>query len=243
MTDRARVEFDHNRLLKKVANEVFQPLGLVQRGSSRVWFDDHGWWVIMLAFEPSGFGKGSYLRVASSPLWGVTDSVGFAHEYRDTWDHPHANFGMRFIRARRPDWWERDVRILSERAVDYVRELRAAPHDVRGLLDLAIRQSEGSVKGKLGVGFPAGLLGLDDLAREGLADLDRLLIPDEYTHASSRAAWDDWVQQRLADLQRAVGDRRAFARLVADNVARSRASEQLPALSIDQIVQDLEAAA
>lgn len=44
MIDRARVEFDHNRLLKKVAKEVFAPLGLIQRGSSRTWFDDHGWW-------------------------------------------------------------------------------------------------------------------------------------------------------------------------------------------------------
>jgi hypothetical protein len=111
------------------------------------------------------------------------------------------------------------------------------------LLDLAIRQSAGSVKGKPEVGFPAGLLGLDDLAREGLADLQRLLTPDEHTHATSRAAWDDWVQVRIAELQRAVGDRSTFVHLVADNVARSRASQQLPALDADQIVQDLEAAA
>lgn len=238
MFDRARVDFDHNRLLKKVANGVFTPLGLVQHGSSRTWFDDHGWWVVTVQFDASGFGKGSYLRVGTSPLWMPTDYIGIAYELRDTWAHPHANFGTKFIEARRPEWWERDVGILAEGAADYVRELRATRRDVRTFLDLERETNNRPAE----LAIPAGLLGQDVEATPGLAHLEEMFTPGQYTHAAARRAWDEWVHARVDDLQRAVGDRSAFLQLVADNVARTRVSQRLPPLPGETIVRDLHVA-
>jgi hypothetical protein len=42
------------------ARHVLKPLGLVRRGNSRVWIDDHGWWTIQVEFQPSAWSKGSY---------------------------------------------------------------------------------------------------------------------------------------------------------------------------------------
>jgi hypothetical protein len=59
---------------------VLRPLGLQRKGRSRVWFDDHGWWVGVVGFQPSRFSRGSYLNVGAMWLWSgnshVTDQVG-----------------------------------------------------------------------------------------------------------------------------------------------------------------------
>lgn len=58
-----------NAILKTGAWEVLRPMGLVRRGRSRTWWDDHGWWLINVEFQPSGFSKGSYLNVGICWLW------------------------------------------------------------------------------------------------------------------------------------------------------------------------------
>lgn len=58
-----------NSILNTGAREVLRPMGLVRRGRSRTWWDDHGWWLINVEFQPSGFSKGSYLNVGICWLW------------------------------------------------------------------------------------------------------------------------------------------------------------------------------
>lgn len=58
-----------NSILNAGAREVLRPMGLVRKGRSRTWWDDHGWWLINVEFQPSGFSKGSYLNVGVSWLW------------------------------------------------------------------------------------------------------------------------------------------------------------------------------
>jgi hypothetical protein len=48
-------------------------MGLVQKGRSRCWLDDHRWWLGVACFEPSGFAKGAGLVVAAMPLWHEPD--------------------------------------------------------------------------------------------------------------------------------------------------------------------------
>jgi hypothetical protein len=189
-------------------------------------------------FDAPGFGKGAYLRVGTSPLWMLTDNVGIAYELRDTWAHPHANFGTKFIEARRPEWWDRDVGILAQGAADYVQELRTNRRDVRTFLDLERETSNRPAQ----LSIPAGLLGQEVDATRGLVHLEEMLTPGQYTHPAARRTWDEWVRERVDDLQKAVGDRAAFLHLVADNVARTRARERLPLLSGETIVRDLDVA-
>ena len=44
-------------------------MGLTQKGRSRTWVDDHGWWVIVVEFQPLGYSVGSYLNVGACWLW------------------------------------------------------------------------------------------------------------------------------------------------------------------------------
>src|SRR5262245_13508842 len=117
--------FDHNRILKRIAGSVLEPAGLSQLGSSRSWVDDHGWWVTLVAFEPSGFGRGTYLRTATCALW--HGSIAFQYEWMDRWPLPHGAHGTAFVDARRREWWERDIQWLAEAALDRVEQLRSLP--------------------------------------------------------------------------------------------------------------------
>ncbi len=57
-------------------------MGLRQKGRSRTWLDDHGWWMCVVEFQASGFSKGSYLNVGCTWLWGVKDYLSFDEGYR-----------------------------------------------------------------------------------------------------------------------------------------------------------------
>lgn len=72
----------HTQLLTAAARRIFRPLGLQQRGRSRTWLDDHGWWVIVVEFQPSGWSKGSYLNVGAMWLWFEKDYFSFDYGSR-----------------------------------------------------------------------------------------------------------------------------------------------------------------
>lgn len=54
---------NHNRVINAEAWRLLKPFGLTRKGRSRVWLDDHGWWLIQVEFQPSSWSKGSYLNV------------------------------------------------------------------------------------------------------------------------------------------------------------------------------------
>ena len=60
---------EHSRLINVAAKAVLQPLGFQQKGRSRVWFADRGFWAPVIEFQPSGYSKGSYLNIAAMWLW------------------------------------------------------------------------------------------------------------------------------------------------------------------------------
>jgi len=59
------------------AGQAFGPLGLTRKGRSRIWLDDHGWWLGVVEFQPSAWGPGSYLNVGAMFLWRPTDHLAF----------------------------------------------------------------------------------------------------------------------------------------------------------------------
>jgi len=68
---------EHSKIISRVAKETLAPLGLFQKGSSRTWIDDRGWWIVVIEFQPSGFGKGSHLNVGAMWLWHEQDHFTF----------------------------------------------------------------------------------------------------------------------------------------------------------------------
>ena len=75
-------EQNHNKLITQAAREVLRKEGLFQKGSSRVWIDDNGWYLIVVEFQPSAWDKGAYLNVSVSFLWEKRDYLAFEYGHR-----------------------------------------------------------------------------------------------------------------------------------------------------------------
>ena len=67
----------HNSILKQYCNEAFLPLGIFQKGSSRIYIDDNGYFFTVIEFQPSGYAKGFYLNIALHFLWNERDYLSF----------------------------------------------------------------------------------------------------------------------------------------------------------------------
>src|SRR5687767_9186226 len=72
----------HTRLLSDAARRHLRPLLLRQKGRSRIWLDDRGWFVSVVEFQPSGFSKGTYLNVGAHFLWRWSGHLSFDVGYR-----------------------------------------------------------------------------------------------------------------------------------------------------------------
>lgn len=71
---------DHSeasKLIRKAARSVLEPLGLSQRGRSRTWLDDRGWYLVMVEFQPSSWSVGSHLNVGCAFLWTPQNHLSF----------------------------------------------------------------------------------------------------------------------------------------------------------------------
>lgn len=64
------------RITTSAARESLNPLGLVQRGRSRLWIDDREWWLGVVEFTPSRT-AGSGLHVGAMWLWHDVDHLAF----------------------------------------------------------------------------------------------------------------------------------------------------------------------
>ncbi|MFF7590499.1 hypothetical protein ACFZCK_23730 [Kitasatospora purpeofusca] len=65
-----------SQIITLAARECLEPLGLTQRGRSRLWVDDHGWWLGVVEFTPSRT-VGSGLHVGAMWLWHDVDHLAF----------------------------------------------------------------------------------------------------------------------------------------------------------------------
>lgn len=60
----------HTKIINAVAKRILAPQGFFQRGRSRTWLQDNGWFLTLVEFQPSAYSKGTYLNVAMNFLWG-----------------------------------------------------------------------------------------------------------------------------------------------------------------------------
>ena len=76
-------DFDHNKLLKKIAKDRLKPCGIIQKGSSRTFLYDNGWYIIIIEFQPSSWDKGSYLNIGVDLNFYPRNHLAFSYGYRE----------------------------------------------------------------------------------------------------------------------------------------------------------------
>lgn len=209
----------HSRLITEAAREVLRPIGLSQKGRSRTWLDDHGWWVAVVEFQPSRWERGSYLNVGVTWLWHP-----FEHD-------PHLSFdaGSRvegLVAYESEEQFAAEARRLAERAAEQVRALRAQFPDVGA----AARYLSGQARFRQGwPRYNAGVaLGLAGAHEESARVLGRVV------KSGHGAGWWGYAQQEATRLRELVAtDPAAFEARVRERIAANRAALRLPEVDGD----------
>ncbi|WP_146604008.1 hypothetical protein [Micromonospora deserti] len=245
MPDRAAT----SRLVAAAARQHLQPLGLHWRGASRLWFDDRGWWLIVVEFQPSR-SHGTYLSIAAMWLWHERDYWSFDDGDRIYWRNdaafvtqpPIGEAGwtsfLNFINAEQ---FTRDITMVTGIAAQRVEQLRSQFADpaatAQQLASRTTRHGESPWWHAYHTGSAAALAGDPDTARQAfhritVGNLDPDWAHDLAQHARQLADLADnppALQQRVIDVIHATRQRLKLppAHPVPCQVRRSDRSENI----------------
>lgn len=75
---------EHSKIIIKVAKQIFKPHGLEQKGQSRTWYDDQGFYTTVIEFQPHKWNHGAFLNVGINFHWYVQEYISFDIGYRET---------------------------------------------------------------------------------------------------------------------------------------------------------------
>jgi hypothetical protein len=196
--------------------DVLRPLGLHQKGQSRLWIDDHGWWLIVVEFQPSAWSQGSYLNVAPMWLWKRSEHYSFDTEGARAHEHIEFRDETQFAAAAQQ---------LAELAKSRVLELREQFPTLDAVAKhlRATRITHGGWR-EYDAGVVAALTGDATRAR---TCFDAILSADR-THDSD--FWKD-MRRQVSELRDRCDDRNAVRQWASGVVADSRRLLKLEALS------------
>ncbi|MGW7424159.1 hypothetical protein ACWGJB_29710 [Streptomyces sp. NPDC054813] len=192
------------RIITSAARESLKPLGLAQRGRSRLWIDDHEWWLGVAEFTPSRM-AGSGLYVGAMWLWHDVDHLAF---------HVDAvRVGSELFRTE--DQFTRVALELSRQAAASVTALRER---FRALPDVALYLGSRPVRrgflwDSFDSGIAAALVGDPDTARD---HFERVLREDPL------APWMVDAQEKARELHAIAADRDAVTAWVTRAVDSCR---------------------
>jgi len=203
---------DHQRLITEAAKQVLKPAGLVQKGRSRVWLDDHGWCLVQVEFQPMSGRRGSALNVGVCWLWAPRDHLSFDWGYRQGG----------FIEFRNEDQFRLEAEKLARDALMHVaqfrRQLASAADAVTGF-----EAGRGAPDEDWSLYFRAGLRGLAgdlETARELLSKL--ITLPTEHDWEKQRRRWAEGLRAAATTIE-------AFRHGLTKLVVEARRLNKLPA--------------
>lgn len=210
-------------------------MGLAQRGRSRTWQEDHGWWVLYVDFQPSGFGKATYLNVFVHWLWrlGPDRLTGGSMDLGNRVPGAGAFF-------EDEEQWTGAVEDVVARAIEEVHRYRALVPDLGAAARACVRQEEariadimdrdGITRAEVSASWPgwhaavsSGLAGDIDAAEHYFTRITRL-ADDRDFFAPYRERSCEWLELVRHDHPRFVAE-------VLDSVNLQRSRLKLPPLA------------
>jgi hypothetical protein len=215
--DRAPVSVahPHSKLIIAAARDVLRPLGVCQKGRSRTWLDDRGWWLGVVEFQPSSYSRGTYLNVGVNWLWNVKDYLSFDYGHRVNFDFAGTRGGQ-YIEYESDEQFEPLARKLAMLAADQLRHYRDLFETIRSTAD-ELRQGE---RAWLDAGIALGLAG------EDAATLEMLRLHISQFESDQQKEWRTQVDvdrfERAQLLSALAPDHSAFCDHIRDDITAAR---------------------
>jgi len=207
---------DHNKLIRAAAKSALSPLGLIQQRNSRIWYDDHGWWAIVVEFQPSGWDRGSYLNVALS--WMLYESEHWAFDIGGREEGFHSASGAEPFEAA-----------MSGVAAQAARKVLEYRERFSTLEDMCAHYRTRDGRG----GWPDYYAGVLEGLRANTESAQRRF--SAVISAPASTTWQRALQFRCQDLSRLLADRGFFRDSVLGIVLRCRAGRCLGEMPVEEI--------
>lgn len=194
-----------SRLVAASARSRLRPLGLRQRGQSRLWLDDHGWWLGLVEFPSPRWSQGSGLHVGAMWLWQDLDHFAFNVSERLSGTEDY----------RSDEQFSPVAEELALRAQTHVQKLRDQFPDLGSVASHLAAQPvrRGWFWEPWNAGVAAAVVGDVSLARQRFA-----AVLDE----EPIAPWMDEAQRSARELAAMVRDRNAVRAWALSRIASCR---------------------
>ncbi|MBL9046413.1 MAG: hypothetical protein JNK34_03750 [Tabrizicola sp.] len=205
------MEVDHNQKIKNIARSVLRPAGISQRGKSRFWFDDRGWYATCIEFQPSGWSKGTYLNTAIMWFW----------KPKDYWSHDTNSERQPFVSAENERDFEIAVTSMSQIALNRSLENRRCltnPAEACRMIERGVVMDWAEYH----LGIASGLANKMDKAAFHLRRVINL---------TSDFAWVKERNEDIKELLVSAQDHQHFVGVIRDRVSVTREMLRLPKLS------------
>jgi hypothetical protein len=206
----------HSKLLTAVGRNFLRPMGLFQKGRSRTWLDDHGWWVCVVEFQPSRWSRGSYLNVGCMWLWCEKDYISFDQGSRIE----------SFSGFQDQDQFELEASRLAKRAAEEVQRYRLLFPNVHSVCEFYLGQPvmpPGHWQ-HFHAGVACAMAGkLSDAVRF----FDHFLAAD-----GNRPEWLIAAQTDAKRLKALTADTIEFREVITNRVRRARELQKLPTATL-----------
>ncbi len=173
---------DAKKLIKRIAKEKFNGLGIKQKGHSGLWYYNVDYYLILIEFQPSSGDNGTYLNVGVDFLWYPKDFFGFQFGYR------LSNF-RRFIDEKQ---FENEVEELCDLAISKVDHYKNMFRDRNLVADklLEIHKDKSNDWERFAIGLSFALAGQNSKAIDYLKKLTGDNYEQDWEFERSRIATD-----------------------------------------------------
>ncbi len=198
----------HQKIINKTTREVLRPAGLVQKGTSRLWYLDCGWYACFAEFQPFSRRQGTTLNYGMSWLWYP----------QDHWTFDIFNRVEEFFDYEKEESFRSCVLALSYQAVEYCTQTQVAikkPADAYAFVENHKEKTDWHA-------FNLAILaGLNDQA-----DLAHSLFNAAFVSETS-IAWQKDRNEVIEQLKGESTDRQAFERCINARIIEARARLKL----------------
>ena len=113
----------HSKIIKQVCKEILIPLGIFQKGTSRLYLDDNNYFFTVVEFQPSNWDRGTYLNIGLTFLWDYNQSDVLYFEFSR---QPAARYG-KFVEYKNETQFKKEIINLANIAKEeilFYRKLR-----------------------------------------------------------------------------------------------------------------------
>jgi hypothetical protein len=204
----------HNKIIAAEAKAGLGPIGCMRLGRSRLWLDDHGWWVGIVEFQPSAWTRGSYLNVATSWLWHEDNPLAFSESWGDRPFYEYES-DVQFTAA---------MRTLVAQARDEILRMRDRFASLELVASYLGTRDIGNIWCNYHAAIAFGLVGDAKMSAERF---------DAVLAAKHDVEWVATLKEKVRELIPLIGSSKEFRTTVSSMVARARVKARLNQLSRD----------